>query len=186
MVSIPALWFPILLAAAEVFLVSWVLHMVLKYHRSDFSKIPGEDEVLGALRTTKIPSGDYVFPCPATMKDMRSPDMVAKYESGPVGFLTIVPRGLPAIGKSLVQWFLYSLAIGVVVAYITGRTVGAGVPYFQVFRVAGATAFIAYAGAQPQASIWAGRKWSTTVRHIVDSLVYSLLTAGAFAGFWPD
>jgi len=44
MVSIILLWLPILLSAVIVFVVSSILHMVLPYHRSDFSKIPKEKE----------------------------------------------------------------------------------------------------------------------------------------------
>jgi len=34
-------------------------------------------------------------------------------------------------------------------------------------------------------TIWYGQPWSVTLRFMVDGVVYSLLTAGAFAGFWP-
>ena len=46
MVSIISLWLPILLSAVAVFIASSVIHMVLKYHNSDFKKIPAEDEVM--------------------------------------------------------------------------------------------------------------------------------------------
>ena len=58
--------------------------------------------------------------------------------------------------------------------------------YLKIFRVSGAVAFIGYVGAQPIQSIWGKRKWATTLRYVLDGLIYSLLTAGAFAGFWPD
>jgi hypothetical protein len=103
-----------------------------------------------------------------------------------VGFLTVVPSGRPALGKSLLQWFAYTLMVGVFVAYLTGRTVAPASEYFTVFRVAGTSAFLAYAGALPDTSIWGKRRWSTTLKHMFDALIYALLTAGAFAGFWPD
>jgi hypothetical protein len=120
------------------------------------------------------------------MKEMRSPEMMKKYAQGPVGFLTVAPSGPPAMGVPLVQWFVYSLVLGVFVAYVAGRTVDPGAEYLQVFRVSGAVAFIGHAGGHPVASIWGKRRWSTTGRHIVDSLLYALLTAGAFGGFWPE
>ena len=38
MVSILALWLPILVAAVIVFVASSILHMVLPYHRSDYAQ----------------------------------------------------------------------------------------------------------------------------------------------------
>lgn len=186
MASLPALWLPILLSAVLVFVMSAVLHMVLKVHSKDVSPLPGEDDVAAAMRKAGVGPGDYAIPCPGSMKELGSPEMVKKFQEGPIAFLTVAPSGSPGIAKALVQWFVYSIVLAVFVAYVTSRTVPPGAEYLQVFRVAGAVAFIGYAGGHPQASIWGKRRWSTTVRHIVDSLLYALLTAGAFAGFWPE
>lgn len=186
MVSLAALWLPILLSAVLVFVMSSIIHMALKFHNKDFSSVPGEAEVGAAMRKAGVVPGDYVFPFAASMKELGTPEMKKKYAEGPVGFMTVVPNGPIAMGKPLVQWFVYSAVLGFLVAYVTSRTVAPGAEYLQVFRVAGTVAFIGYAGGHPQASIWGKRRWSTTVRHIVDSLLYALLTAGAFAGFWPE
>jgi hypothetical protein len=186
MVSILSLWLPIVLAAVLVFLGSSVLHMLLTYHRRDHAGLSGEAEILAAMRQAGVTPGDYFFPHASTPKEMRTPEMIRKLEQGPVGFLTVLPNGPPAMGAALIQWLVYTLVVGVLVAYVTGRTVAPGAEYLQVFRVAGAVAFIAYAGAHPSASIWGKRRWSTTFRHIFDGFVYGLLTAGAFAGFWPE
>jgi hypothetical protein len=186
MVGIVSLWLPIVLSAVLVFLFSSVVHMVLKYHQNDYSKVPGEDGVLEGMRSQKIPPGDYFFPFAKDPKEMKSPEIAKKFDSGPVGFMTILPNGPVAMGTSLIQWFIYALVIGAIVAYVTGRTVAPGAEYFSIFRVSGAVAFIAYAGAHPSASIWGKRKWSTTAKHLLDGLFYSLLVGGAFAGFWPE
>ena len=53
-----------------------------------------------------------------------------------------------------------------------------------MFRVAGTTAFIAYAaGVWPQ-SIWYHRPWSTTLKFTLDGLIYGLLTGGVFGWLW--
>src|SRR5262245_8077348 len=49
MVSMLALWLPILLSAVLVFVVSSIIHMVFKYHRNDFLPLPDEDAVRAAL-----------------------------------------------------------------------------------------------------------------------------------------
>jgi hypothetical protein len=57
MVSIPSLWLPILVSAIIVFLASWILHMFLPYHRSDFQKVPSEDECRGrCANSTSLPA----------------------------------------------------------------------------------------------------------------------------------
>ena len=45
--------------------------------------------------------------------------------------------------------------------------------------------YLAYAGAEPVASIWKGTRWSTTWKNVFDGLVYALLTGGVFGWLWP-
>jgi len=185
MVPITALWFPILLSAVIVFVASSVIHMVLPIHKSDYRKLPEEDRVLDALRAAGVTPGSvYHFPH-TTHKEMKSPEAVERFKRGPVGLLTVIPSGPPAMGKFLGQWFLYCVVIGVFVAYLTGRTLSPGTRYLEVFRVAGTTAFLGYAAAQIQDSIWKGQTWSVTFKHVFDGLIYGLLTAGTFGWLWP-
>jgi len=186
MISLMDLWLPVLLSAVIVFVVSSIVHMVLPFHRSDYSKLPGESGVMEAMRKEGVAPGNYMFPCPADMKDMASPEMTGKYKQGPVGFVNILPSQPPAMGKSLLQWFLFSLVISFFAAYMASRTLQAGSHYLEVFRIAGAVAFLGYAGAQPVNSIWSGQKWGTTTKHVIDGLLYALLTAGCFGWLWPQ
>ena len=91
------LWLPILASAAAVFVVSSLLHMLLPWHRGDAGKLPGEDAVLETMRAQGVEPGSYMFPCSGSMRDMATPEMVAKYDRGPVGFLTVVPSGSPCM-----------------------------------------------------------------------------------------
>ena len=50
MPSLGALWLPIVLSAVLVFVVSSIIHMVLRYHNSDYGRLPNEDAVRAALR----------------------------------------------------------------------------------------------------------------------------------------
>jgi len=184
MVSLGALWLPILLSAVIVFIASSIMHTVLTYHRSDFHQLPEEDKVLAALRSVSLQRGCYVFPF-CTHKDMKSAAMVEKYKQGPVGFMTVLPSGPPALPKFLAQWFGFCLVIGVFVAYLTGRTTAPGTDYLHVFRVAGATAFMAYGLGHLSDGIWKGQSWSATIKEVMDGLIYALLTAGTFGWLWP-
>ncbi|HEY0351825.1 MAG TPA: hypothetical protein VGC48_06865, partial [Gemmatimonadales bacterium] len=62
MVHLGSLWLPILLASVLVFFVSFLVHMVLKYHKSDYSKLPNEDAVRAAIRSGNAAPAQYVIP----------------------------------------------------------------------------------------------------------------------------
>ena len=86
MVSLGALWLPILLSAVLVFVASTLIHMVLKYHASDYRALPNEDAVRAAFRGSNNPGpGQYVIPHISDMKQMGSPEHLAKCTEGPVG-----------------------------------------------------------------------------------------------------
>jgi hypothetical protein len=184
-VPITALWLPILLSAVIVFVASSLIHMVLPFHKSDYRKLPEEEKVMDAIRAAGVtPGRTYHFPY-TTHKEMNSPEMVEKFKRGPIGMITIRPTGVPGLGEFLIQWFLYCIVVGIFVAYLTGRTRPAGTPYLEVFRIAGATAFLAYSVALIQDSIWKGEDWGVTFKHVVDGFIFALLTAGTFGWLWP-
>ncbi len=185
MVSLTSLWLPILLSAVIVFVVSSIIHMVLPYHRNDFGKVPAEDEVMDALRKLEIPPGEYVVPHAGTPKEMGTPEFAEKTKKGPVLFMTVIPSGPPAMGASLAQWFVYSIVVGVIAGYIASRALAPGAHYLAVFRFVGCTAFVGYALALWQNSIWYKRAWSTTLKSTFDGFLYALLTAGTFGWLWP-
>ncbi len=180
------LWLPILLSSVFVFIASSILHMVIPIHKGDFKKLPGEAAVLGAMREHGLRPGQYMFPCPDSMKEMCTPEMAEKYALGPVGYANILPNGTPNIGKSLVQWFLYTVLISVFVAYLADLALDHGAEYRQVFRITGTVAVLVYGISEIPASIWKGAAWLSTGKFIFDGIVYGLVTAGTFGWLWPD
>jgi hypothetical protein len=184
MVPLTALWLPILLSAIIVFIASSIMHMVLPHHKSDYRKLPDEDKVRAALRGAGLTRGLYMMPF-CTHKEMKSPEMVAKYKEGPVAMMTVFPNGTPALPKFLGMWFVYCLIISFFVAYLTGRTVPPESVYPVVFRVAGTAAFLTY-GLGPLANgIWKGQPWGVVIKEAIDGLIYGLLTGGTFGWLWP-
>ena len=184
MTPLSALWLPILVSAVLVFLVSSVIHMVLPWHKSDYPKIPHETEVMDALRPLGIPPGDYMVPR-AYGKEMRTPEFIERMKKGPILILTVLRSDGFNMGTSLTLWFLYSAVIGVFAAYVAGRALPAGAEYMNVFCFAGVTAFMGYAVALWQMSIWYKRSWSLTFKATLDGVIYALLTAGVFGWLWP-
>lgn len=185
MVPIHLLWLPILLSAVGVFVASSLIHMVAKYHANDYRKLPDEDAFIKALLTLKIPPGEYAVPRPVDAKEMRTPEFQEKIKKVPGALLTTWAAGPMSIPKSLIQWFVYSLVIGVFAAYISGRALAPGAPYLSVFRFVGATVFMCYAVAHWQNSIWFRLSWTTTLRNTIDGLIYAVLSAGIYSCLWP-
>ena len=71
-------------------------------------------------------------------------------------------------------------------AYIAGAALPPGAAAKKVFQLAGATAFIGFALALWQQTIWYSRSWVTTLKSTIDGLVYGIVTAGVFAWLWPQ
>jgi hypothetical protein len=185
MVALTQLWVPILLSAFLVFLGSSVVHMVLKWHNSDYRKLPNEDEVRAAVRKGNPAPGQYVMPHCMDPKEQAKPEIQQKYVEGPNGIITIIRSGVPNMGPMLGQWFGFNIVVSIFVAYVASRTLPLGTEYLKVFQVAGTVAFVSYAMGPIPGSIWMGKPWSATLKDVADGLIYGLLTAGAFGWLWP-
>jgi hypothetical protein len=185
MTSLAALWLPILLSAVIVFVASSVIHMASPWHKTDYPKVPNEEGLRAALRPLAIPPGDYMVPRASGREEFRDPTFLEKVNQGPNLVLTVLPNGPFSMGSNLVQWFVYSLVVSLFAGYVASRALPSGAQYLDVFRFAGTTAFLGYAAALWQMSIWYRRAWSTTVKATIDGLIYALLTAGTFGWLWP-
>ncbi len=93
MVSVLSLLIPIALSAVFVFIASSIIHMATPWHKGDLKKVPERRGVMNALRPFNLPPGDYGMPKPGSMKDMGSPEFLAKFKAGPVAFMTVRPSG---------------------------------------------------------------------------------------------
>jgi len=185
MTDLLALWLPILVSAVFVFIASSVIHMLLGWHNQDYPKMAQEDRFIEALRPLGIEPGDYMVPRATGMKEMQTPEFMEKRTKGPVMVVTVMPNGPFGMGRTLAWWFIYSLVVSLFAAYIGSRALAPGTHYIRVFQIVGATAFIGYALALWQMSIWYARSLRTTILSNVDGLIYSLLTAGTFGWLWP-
>ncbi|MBI5472132.1 MAG: hypothetical protein HY961_07280 [Ignavibacteriae bacterium] len=186
MVSIVALWLPILLSAVFVFIVSSIIHTVLTYHFKDFKAVPGEEKLMAEVRALDVPPGEYLAPCPRTPQERKTPEFQEKMKKGPILFMTVLGGEAGSMTKNLVQWFLYAVIVGIFAAYVAGRALGPGAHYLAVFRFVGVTAFACYTVAQWQDAIWFNRSMGRTLRNTFDGLIYALLTAGTFGWLWPQ
>ncbi len=185
MVSLASLWLPMVLSAVIVFLASFVMHMVLPHHHSDFRKLPAEDDVMEALRRFNLPKGDYMVPKPSSLAAMRSKEYQEKLNRGPVFMATIYGNGARGMSGQLAQWFVFCLVVSLFAGYMASRSLDTGAPYLRVSQIASTTAFLGYVLARWSDVIWFQRSASTAFKSTLDGILYGLLTGGVFGWLWP-
>jgi hypothetical protein len=185
MVSLGSLWLPILVSAVLVFIASSIIHMVLKYHNKDYTRLPNEDAVRAAIRSGNPPPAQYVIPYCPDMKDMEKPEVKQKFIDGPVAVMNVMRPGVPVMGKYLMQWFVFILIVSLFIAYVAVHSLPVGAEYLRVFRIVGTTGLLAYGAGVVPSSIWMGKPWAITWKDLIDALVYGLVTAGTFGWLWP-
>ena len=180
-----SLWLPVVVSAVAVWLVSAVLHMVLKYHRADYRQLSNEEGVGQALRPAASAPGVYIIPHCDDMSQMKDPAVLKRYEDGPVAIITVMRNGLPNMGKHLGQWLAFCLLVSFVTSYVARHSLDPGAAGMEVLRLTGTIAFIGYGFGYFQDSIWKGIPWSNSLRGILDAAVYALVTGLVFRFLWP-
>ncbi len=185
MTALAALWLPILLSAVFVFIVSSIIHMTPLWHKNDYPALANQDQLGAAIRSLAIPPGDYVLPRAKEMKEMRTPEFKAKFKAGPVVFMTILDNPKMSMARPLSLWFIYILITNFLAAYVASRAIAPGAVREVVFSVIGTVAFVGYAAALLQMSIWYGLALSVTIKSTFDGLIYAAVTAATFVWLWP-
>jgi hypothetical protein len=185
MTWISALWLPIIVATVVVFLASAIIHMAPLWHKKDYPAVPNETQVSDALRPFAIPPGDYMLPGADSMEQMKSPEYVARVLAGPNMIITVLPNAVWTMGRNLGLWFLYCLIVSAFAACIADSALSVNAQGRGLFHIAAMTAFLGYAVALWQMSIWYRRAWSSTLKATLDGVIYALLTAAAFGWVWP-
>ena len=132
--SLLELWLPIVLGAVFAWIASAVIHMLIKYHNSDYQALSNEDEVSEAMRKGSPNPGFYCMPYCPDMSDMAKESMQQKFKQGPVAFIAVFQSGMPNMGKLLVQQFSFFLIGCVLIAYCAALALAPDTEYMTVFR----------------------------------------------------
>ena len=185
MITLAQLWLAVLGSAVAVFVLSSLVHMVFKWHNSDYRPFANEDEVRAAVQKSNPGPGQYVLPYCADMKTMQTPEFQKKFADGPVGMLTLRTRGAPNMGSMLGLWFAYTLGVSVFAGYLASRTLAPGAPAVGVLRLVATVAFLAYAGGAIPNGIWMGKPWRSVAKELLDGLIYALGSGAVFGWLWP-
>jgi hypothetical protein len=185
MSALPQLWLPILASSVLIFIASSLIHMVIRWHKSDYRKLANEDEVRAAIRAGKPDPGLYVLPHCAEMKDMQNPEMLQKFIEGPAGFVNLRAAGAPRIGGALLQWFVFTLIIATAAASLALQAYGIGGDSHKAGHLVGIVSLLVYSGASVPEGIWMAKPWKSVLKHAIDGLIYATISALTFMWLWP-
>ena len=185
MPTLVQLWLPIVLSGVFVFFASSLIHMVLRYHDSDYGRVPDEEAFRALLRKGALAPGQYVFPHCLDPKEVKQPETALKFTQGPVGLMWVKANGFPKMGAVLLQWLLLCLGIAFVVGYLATIVLPRGTSFLTVFRIVSTVAFLAHAGARPADTIWMGKPVSCLIKDVLDAVVYAAVTGATFGWLWP-
>jgi len=182
--TLSVIWLPVIVTAVAIFIASSLIHMVFKWHNSDYKKLGNEDDVRAVIRAGSPAPGLYILPHCADMKDMAGEAMQKKYIEGPVAMLTVRPSGSPGMGKPLVLWFVLSLAIAAIAACMAAGAYPGKANAHPAAHLAAVITFLAYYIGSVQMAIWMGKTWSSVGKDLLDSIIYAVVTGLVFAWLW--
>ncbi|WP_343989457.1 hypothetical protein [Kangiella japonica] len=184
-ISIFDLWLAIILSGLFAWIASAIIHMVIKYHNSDYKRLSDENAVSDSLSKSADKAGLYTLPHCADFNEMNDPAVQARFKKGPVAIVTIFEKGLPPMGKLLSLQFLYFVIGSFLIGYIGTIGLAPGATTLEIFKLLFVTGFICYGWASIPYSIWFGHPWLVTIKYLIDSVIYSVVTAATFCWFWP-
>jgi hypothetical protein len=159
--------------------------MVFKWHIPDYHALQNEDEVRAAIARLHPGPGEYLIPHCSDPKELRSPGMQQKFRDGPVALLVLRRPGLPQMGPQLGLWFLYTVVIAAIAAYLASRTLAPGAATLMVLRQVSVVVFVTLVGGSVQNAIWMGKPWRVVAKDMLDAVLYAAATGAIFAWLWP-
>lgn len=185
MVTLSALWAPILIAGGAVFIVSAIVWMLMPHHKNDFSPPDDQDALMDAVRRTTSGPGMYYFPW-AGPEGEQSDAYKARVHTGPVGILRVRDsRAVLDMRSSILKSLLLHLVVALFVGYLGSAVLPVGTDFLKVFQVTGTAAFMAHGFIGFQECIWFGLPARVAFKHAADGLAYALLTGAIFGWLWP-
>lgn len=168
MEALIALWIPIILAAAIMFIGSSFFWAALPHHKKDWKQLPNEAAVASALEGAE--TGQYMLP---------HGDMSAGWWAA-----VLLQRRRVSMGRNLVLHFFNQLLIAVLVGYLAYYAITPEASYLHVFRIAGTALVLGQIGALYSRWIWWGWSGRVILIETIENIICALLGAGVFGWWW--
>lgn len=190
------LWLPIVVSAAAVWVASFLAWMAVGHHKNDWKRIPNEREFIDAVERMGIPPGNYGFPefrrCEGLSNEQKQA-MWDEMQKRPIGLLRV--WGPIRMGQSMLLTFLVFLVVSALIGYLGWSALphGGATPeglapradFWKVFQVLGTAGILAYCFAGLPNDIWFQKSRREVMMHLIDGVVFGLLTGAVFGWLWP-
>jgi hypothetical protein len=171
---------PIVLSTVALFFSSFLSWMVLQLHKKDWGRVEKEDQLMEAVGKCNLPVGSYMFPCPVTPAEMQAPEFQKKYDAGPRGVLTILPKVNMGVNLGLTVLYFFAVSVGLGCLATIAFRPGAG--FLEVFGLVFMAGFMTFLAAMVQHTIWFRPR---IVGHLIESVAYAAIAGVLFAALWP-
>ena len=135
---------------------------------------------MAAAGRCAIPVGSYMFPRARDSKEMQTEAFQKKFEIGPRGVLTVLPR--VNMGQNLGLTFIYFLVVSFLLGYLATLACRPGADFLSVFRFVFTAGLMTFLAAILQHAIWFRPR---IVGHVLESVAYAAVTGVLFATLWP-
>lgn len=187
METVLALWLPIVLSAAAVWIVSVIVWTAMPHHKQDFIGLPdspGEDGFMDYLRRSGIKPGNYAFPDCHKPGAMKSEKVQKAWQEGPVGHLSVWKTPL-TMGDKMVGTFVVFVVVSALIAYLTRVAFPGPSPFAKIFQFATTAGILAYCFTSIPSALWWGSYKRTIVANFIDGVLFAVITGAIMGWGWP-
>lgn len=180
------LWLPILLSAVFVFIASAIAWMAIpQWHQPDVKVLPDEKAFVDDLKKHALAPGRYMWPNCGSTEEWKSDEFKARIQSGPWGTI-VIPRAAPVFPRNLLVTFALFLGVSTIVGFLASRAFDGSEAYFEIFTFCGLASALTYCSMGLPNAVFMMDPLRGMLTCFVDGVVFALLTAGTFAGLWPE
>ncbi|MFG0304894.1 MAG: hypothetical protein ACF8Q5_01630 [Phycisphaerales bacterium JB040] len=178
------LWLPVVVATVACFFASSLMWMVLPHHKADIRPLPDEKAFTRAISPLGLEPGLYMYPNCQEGETMGSEEFKARWQQGPWGTVNII-GARPNFPRNLAVNLFECFVIAGITAYLASMAMNAGANTTDVVRFTFASAFLGFVVGGWSGAAFMGTPLRMVLTSLFDAVVYSALTATAFALLWP-
>ena len=184
MSELVALWLPIVVSTAALFVLSTLLWTALPLHSGDFKEVPEQDALMRELERQGMTRGQYLLPYSSTAEGRRSDEFKERYARGPQALLRVWP-GPASMARNMSLTLAYFFVVSGVIAYAGAVALSPGTAGLDVFQLIATIGLLAFGAGGVLTGVWFAKPARVFLTDFVEALAYATTVGGVFAWLWP-
>lgn len=175
------LWLPIVLSGLATHVLSTLAWMVLPHHKTEWNRLPAENEFQDWAQRNGISSGQYIFPFAGSGSEANAEEFKQKQlkNNGMIVFWS-TPINM---GKAIALTLAFFMTVAFVIGYLASIAVPAGAPFVRVIQFVTTVALLTHCAGKFPHVFWFRR---SIAMDLVDGVLFSAATGLIFAALWPS